>query len=221
MVDKNNKIEEILKDIKRKERTKSYDSYSLIGGYYLNLYKIRKDEKDLDEAIKSYTEAMKFQPEIAEVYVHRANIYVIKNDNESAVQDFAKASELRKKNPGDALDNFYLDNHLSSLSQLQGIKDTISNLKQKGQMDPEFLESYEQLTDNVLKLNNRMYALEVKNDEQAKQIKELMEKMEQMSIDMKSNNKSDDEVKKMKEEIGTITLKLKEVSDNVEMVMSA
>ena len=170
MVDKNNKIEEILKDIKRKERTKSYDSYSLIGGYYLNLYKIRKDEKDLDEAIKSYTEAMKYQPEMAEVYVNRANIYVIKNDNESAVQDFAKASELRKKNPGDALDNFYLDNHLSSLSQLQGIKDTISNLKQKGQMDPEFLESYEQLTDNVLKLNNRMYALEVKNDEQAKRI---------------------------------------------------
>ena len=220
MVDKNNKIEEILKDIKRKERTKSYDSYSLIGGYYLNLYKIRKDEKDLDEAIKSYTEAMKFQPEIAEVYVHRANIYVIKNDNESAVQDFAKASELRKKNPGDALDNFYLDNHLSSLSQLQGIKDTISNLKQKGQMDPEFLESYEQLTDNVLKLNNRMYALEVKNDEQAQQIKELMQKMEQMSIEMKSNNKSDDEVKKLKEEISTLTLKLNEVSINVEMIMS-
>ena len=220
MVDKNNKIEEILKDIKRKERTKTYDSYSLIGGYYLNLYKIRKDEKDLDEAIKSYTEAMKFQPEIAEVYVHRANIYVIKNDNESAVQDFAKASELRKKNPGDVLDNFYLDNHLSSLSQLQGIKDTISNLKQKGQMDPEFLESYEQLTDNVLKLNNRMYALEVKNDEQAQQIKELMQKMEQMSIEMKSNNKSDDEVKKLKEEISTLTLKLNEVSINVEMIMS-
>ena len=220
MVDKNNKIEEILKDIKRKERTKTYDSYSLIGGYYLNLYKIRKDEKDLDEAIKSYTEAMKYQPEMAEVYVNRANIYVIKNDNESAVQDFAKASELRKKNHGDALDDFYLDNHLSSLSQLQGIKDTISNLKQKGQMDPEFLESYEQLTDNVLKLNNRMYALEVKNDEQAKQIKELMEKMEQMSIEMKSNNKSDDEVKKLKEEISTLTLKLNEVSINVEMIMS-
>lgn len=220
MVD-NKKVEEILKDIKRKERIPSYDSLSIVGGKYLDLYKIRKDEKDLDEAIKAYTKAMEFDCEKAEVYVHRANIYVIKNDNESAVQDFAKASELHKKYPGDCLDNFYLNNHLSSLSQLQGIKDTIANLKEKGQMDPEFLESYEQLTENVLKLNNRMYALEIKNEEQAQQIAELMKKMEQMSIDMNSNSKSNEEIKKMKEEINTLTIKLKEVNDNVEMVMSA
>lgn len=221
MVEKNSKIEEILKDIKRKERIKSYDSCYLVGGRYLDLYKVRKDEKDLDEAIKAYTAAIGYDAEKAEIYVLRANIYIMKNDNDSAMQDFKKASELHKKNPGDALDNYYLNNHLESLSQIQGIKDTIAKLKEKGEMDPEFLESYTQLTDNVEKLNNRMFALENKNEEQAKQIAELMNRMNEMSIEIKSNSKSNDEIKKMKEEINTLTSKLNEVSMNVEMVMSA
>lgn len=218
MVDKNSKkIEGLLKEIERYSKKSSYTAYCLCGGKYKELFLVRKEAKDLDDAIEAYTNAIK-QEEKSEAYCHRADLYTLKGDNDSATADFKRANEIYEPS-GNYCDDLYLKNHLESISQLQGVKDTIAKLKEEGKMDPEFLKSYETLTDNVMKVANRVHALELKDAEKEKQITEMQAQILELLEQKKQSTGSNEELEKLKKEMDVVVKKLGELSMNVDMLM--
>lgn len=210
-------IENLKKEIDRYSKKSSYSSYYMVGTKYKQLYTFTKDINDIDKAIEAFTNAIKVE-EKSESYCHRADMYSLKGDHDSAVADFKRANEIYEPS-GSFCDDLYMKNHLESISQLQGVKDTIAKLKQEGKMDPEFLQSYETLTDNVMKVTNRVHALELKDEEKNKQIAEMQEQIKALLEMQKNSSGSNDEVLKLKEEMKIVVKKVSEISMNVDMIM--
>lgn len=218
MVDKNSKkIEGLLKEIERYSKKSSYTAYFICGKKYKELFLVRKEAKDLDDAIEAITNAIK-QEEKSEAYCQRADLYSLKGDNDSAVADFKRANEIYEPS-GNYCDDLFVKNHLESISQLQGVKDTITKLKEEGKMDPEFLKSYEILTDNVMKVANRVHALELKDAEKEKQLAEMQAQIFELLEQKKQSTGSNEELEKLKKEMDVVVKKLGELSMNVDMIM--
>ena len=52
------------------------------------------DQKDYDEAIQHFTEAIRLRPDISSPYENRGSVYQLKGDLEQAIRDYDKAIEL-------------------------------------------------------------------------------------------------------------------------------
>lgn len=215
--DNSKKIEAVKKEIDRYSNKTSFTAYSLKGQKLKELFFLTREAKVIDDAIEAYTNAIN-KEEKSESYCHRADLYTLKGDNDSAVADFKRANEIYEPS-GNYCDDLYLKNHLESISQLQGVKDTITKLKEEGKMDPEFLKSYETLTDNVMKVANRVHALELKNTEQEKQLAEMQAQIRELLEQKKQSTGTNEELQKLQKEMDIVVKKLYELSNDVNMLM--
>lgn len=215
---KNSKIENLRKDADRYRKKPNYNSYMLLGGKLKEIYFLTKDSKVLDECIEVYTDAIKFE-EKSEAYCHRADLYSLKNDHNAAVADFKRANEIYEPS-GNYCEDLNMKHHLESISQLQGVKDTIAKLKEEGKMDADFLESYDKLCDSVMQVSNRVRALELKDEVKDKQIAEMQEQIKELLERQNNSLGNNEELEKIKKEMATVVQKVGEISMNVDLIMS-
>ena len=212
-------IENLKKEIDRYLKKTSYSAYCMAGTRLKQLYALTKDINDIDKAIEVYTNAIKVE-EKSEAYCNRADMYSLKGDNDSAVADFKRANEIYEPS-GNYCEDLFMKNHLESISQLQGVKDTIAKLKEEGKMDPEFLKSYETLTDNVMKVANRVHALEHRDEEKTKQILEMQEQIKGLLEKEKISSGNNDELLKLRKEMDIMIKKVGEIKNDVDMIISS
>jgi tetratricopeptide (TPR) repeat protein len=64
--------------------------------YYYNLGNVEQRMMKLNEAIKSYTMAIKRKPEYAEAYINRGHIYLTRNDFTTAIRDLDSALKYQQ-----------------------------------------------------------------------------------------------------------------------------
>lgn len=143
------KIDELKNLVNFYDNETTYENFCLKGLKLKELYDLRRNRQDLDNAIESYTNAIKLK-EKAEPYCSRAYLYALKNDFDASIADFIKMSEFYFLEN----DNIYnLEKPIHTLSQMIGIKEKIKMLKYKGILDSKFINFYEKMSGNTNKSN--------------------------------------------------------------------
>ena len=94
---------------------------------------------DFDAAIEHYTKALTLEPDSTRILVRRANVYLAKSDNESALADFARAIEIDPKGP-DAFTALSMHGQISLQKGdfTAAVKDYSSAIEMRPQDDPSY-----------------------------------------------------------------------------------
>lgn len=218
MENKNKKNQQLLKKIDRYRQKNSYTGKLLLGQYLKKLYDVTNDIKHLDEAIEAYSNAIKLDEEV-EGYCERANLYLLKNENDSAFADFKKACKIYVPT-GNFCEDLNITNHLKEMSQSISIKDSIAKLKEEGKLDPEFLKFYESLNDHYVKFSNK-YVFKPKYENYNEQIKEINSQIKKLLEQNKQNSENNQEIEELKKDIEIILKKSAELNEKVDILKGA